>query len=126
MIKEEATPLVVDLAKGLVSLVRDVAPDWRKAFLRICVRDAVSEAKASYVHERGVDIVDVLKHKDFFHAVTAQGRALLAILDKPEGLFLLVVDSALDYEIKFEHKDMRKWAISKMRGGTGVPEGLDR
>lgn len=39
---------------------------------------------------------------------------------------LLIVDSNLSYEFKFEHVNMDRWRISKMRGGTGVPEGLEQ
>ena len=125
MINEEATPLVIDLTKCFISLIRDIDPEWRKGYLRICVGDGVAEAKASYVHHSGVEIVDVLKHKEFFHASPAKGRELLAALGKPGGLFVLIVDSNFDYEIKFEYKNMNKWGISKLKGGTGLPEGLE-
>ncbi len=126
MIKEEATPIIVDLAKSFVSLMQGLASDWSTAYLRICSREAMSEAKASYVHRSGVQIIDVLEHKEFFHAAAAKGRDLLAALEKSAGLFVLIVDSALDYEIKCEYDDMNKWRISKIKGGTGVPEGLER
>jgi len=125
MINEEATPIVIDLAKSFISLVRDIDPEWHKGYLRVYVGDGVSEAKASYVRQSGVEIIDVLKHKEFFHAAPAKGRDLLAALEKPGGLFVLIVDSSFDYEIKFEYKNMNKWRISKLKGGTGIPEGLE-
>lgn len=125
MISEEATPLVIELAKSFTSLVRGIAPDWRTGYLRFCSHDAVSESKASYVHQSGVEIVDVLQHMDFFNAATAKGKDVLAAIGKSEGLFLLIADSNFDYEIKFEYDDMDKWKISKMKGGTGVPTGLE-
>ena len=62
---------------------------------------------------------------DFFNAATAKGKEVLAAIGKSEGLFLLIADSNFDYEIKFEYSDMDKWRISKMKGGTGVPAGLE-
>ena len=124
MITERTTPLVVDLAKSFTSLVRSIAPDWNKAYLRFCSQSSVSESKASYMHKSGVEIVDVLQFKDFFRGATAKGQELLAAIGKSEGLFVLIVDSSFDYEIKFEYSDMEKWRISKMKGGTGIPEGL--
>ncbi|MDR3428742.1 hypothetical protein [Silvimonas sp.] len=125
MVNDEATPLVIDIARSFISLVREIEPSWRKAYLRFCLRDSVSEAKGSYVHESGVDIIDVVKHKDFFHPVAQKGQDLLAALGKTEGVFLLVTDSSFDYEIKFEYQDLNRWRISKLGGGTGVPSGIE-
>jgi len=124
MITEGATPLVVDLAKSFISLLRVVDPDWSKGYLRFCSQGSVAESKASYVHGSGVEIIDVLKYKDFFRATLIQGQGLLAALEKSEGLFVLIVESNFDYEIKFDYGDMEKWKITKMRGGSGIPEGL--
>ena len=125
MITEETTPLVVDLAKSFISLVRSIAPDWSKGYLRFCSQSSVSESKASYAHKSGVEIIDVLQFKDFFQRATVKGQELLAAIGKSEGLFVLIVDSNFDYEIKFEYGDMEKWRISKMKGGTGIPVGLE-
>jgi hypothetical protein len=51
--------------------------------------------------------------------------AVLVALGKDRGLFLLVADSSFNYEIKFEYQDLQKWRISKIAGGTGVPEGIE-
>ena len=45
MIKDEASSLVVDIAKGYISLVMEIEPKWSKAYLRFCVQDSMSEAK---------------------------------------------------------------------------------
>ena len=125
MITEAATPLVVDLAKSFISLIRGIEPGWSKGYLRFCSQGSVAESKASYVRQSGVEIIDVLKYKDFFQAISARGQELLAALEKSEGLFLLIVESNFDYEIKFEYSDMGKWRITKMRGGTGIPTELE-
>lgn len=126
MISDAATPFAVGLAKALVKLVNEVEPDWRHAYMRVSLRDGVVEAKASYVHASGAELFDVLQHKDFFHSATREGRELMAALGQERGVFLLIVDSNLSYEFKFEHVNMDRWRISKMRGGTGVPEGLEQ
>jgi hypothetical protein len=124
-IKHEATPLIIDIAKGFITLVRGIEPNWRKAYLRFGSHHSVSEAKGSYVHQSGVEIIDVLMHKDFFHGVARKGQGILAALGKTEGVFLLVTDSNFDYETKFEYHDMNRWRISKLGGGTGIPEGIE-
>lgn len=126
MISDAATLFAVGLAKALVKLVKEVEPDWRDAYMRLSLREGVVEAKASYVHASGAELFDVLQHKDFFHSATREGRELMTALGKERGVFLLIVDSTLNYEFKFEHINMDRWRISKMRGGTGVPEGLEQ
>jgi hypothetical protein len=125
MITEESAPLVVDIAKSFVALLRNIDPGWSEGYLRFCLRSSVVETKASYVHRAGVEIIDVMSYKDSFQAMSNKGQELLAALEKPEGLFVLFVDSKFDYEIKFEYSDMARWPITKMKGGTGIPEGLD-
>lgn len=121
MITEEATPLVVDLAKRFISLIREIAPGWSKGYLRFCSLASVVESKASYVNQSGAEIIDVVKYKEFFQAISIHGQELLAALGKSEGLFLLIVDSNFDYEVKFEYSQLDKWRITKMRGETGIP-----
>jgi hypothetical protein len=125
MVKDEATPLVIDIAKRFITLVRGIDPNWHKAYLRFSSHHLVSEAKGSYVHESGVEIIDVLRHKDFFRAVARKGQQLLSAVGKTEGVFLLVTDPKFDYETKFEYHDMNRWRISKVGGGTGIPEGIE-
>lgn len=125
MIKDEASPLVIDIARGFISLVMSIEPGWKKAYLRFLAEESESEVKGSVVSESGVQIIDVLKHKDFFHPAAAKGRELLQALGKDEGLFLLIIDSSFDYEIKFEYENMDRWKISKFDGGTGIPTGLE-
>jgi len=72
-----------------------------------------------------VEIIDVLRHKNFFHGIARKGQELLTAVGKTEGVFLLVTDSTFDYEIKFEYHDMNRWRISKLGGGSGVPEGIE-
>ena len=122
---DEAAPHVIDIAKSFVALVRDVEPKWQKGYLRFCSHDLTTEVKASYVHGGGVEIINTLKHKNFFGSFTKKGKELLAALGKDRGLFLLVIDSSLNYEIKFEYQNLERWRITKLEGASGIPEGLE-
>jgi hypothetical protein len=125
MLKEGASPLVLDLAKSFIMLVHEIAPSWSKGYLRVYSKGSMAESKASYVDQSGVEIIDVLKHRQFFADACVKGQELLVTLGKSDGLILLIVDSAFDYEIKFEYSQLDKWQISKMRGGNGIPAGID-
>jgi hypothetical protein len=124
MIGPEAAPLLLDIARSVVSLVRTIDPGWRAAYLRVVIGESVAETKMSYAHPAGVEIVDVLRHKTAFHAFAPMGEALLAALGKERGLFLLAIRPDLEYEIEFEYRDMSRWRISKLNGGNGLPEGF--
>jgi hypothetical protein len=125
MIKDDTTPLVIDIAKSFIKLVQEIEPKWDKAYFRFCSKDSVCEAKGSYVHGTDVVIINVLKHKNFFHPINDKGQELLTLLEKTEGVFLLTANSDFNYEIKFEYQDMNRWKISKLDGGTGIPEGIE-
>lgn len=121
---DEVSPVVMDMAKRLMLLVRDAYPGWKEAYLRFSAHDLVSEVKASCVHGDGVDILDVAQHGHFFQLMGRQGQELMNALGMKEGVFLLVVNAQYDYEIQFERADMTRWRISKLDGGTGVPAGF--
>jgi hypothetical protein len=122
---EKAAPLVVKLAKEFISLVRDIDPEWRKAYLRFSDFDAVAEAKASYRTDSKVVILDVRKYRQFFDDALEQGAGVLSALGRGEGVVLLEVNCDFDYEFHFEYEDRNRWSISKLSGGTGVPAGME-
>ena len=123
-VEDAATPLIVDIATGFASLVGRTEPRWSRAYLRLRTAGAVSEAKGSYVHEAGVEIIDVLKHSDYFSSVVQSGQDLLGALGRTEGVLLLVVDPDLHYEVMFEYQNLERWRMTKLGGGTGIPEGM--
>lgn len=125
MVKDETTPVVIDIAKSFIKLVQGIEPKWNKAYFRFRLQESVCEAKGSYVHGTEVVIINVLKHKDFFHPINDKAQELLTLLGKMQGVFLLVVNSNFEYDIKFEYENMNRWKISKLDGGTGIPEGIE-
>ncbi len=124
MIKNDTTPLIIEITKSFVGLLRRIAPSWEKAYLRICLDNSSCEAKGSFVADSGVTIIDVIKNKDFFYPINDKGQELIELLGKEQGVFLLVVKSSLEYEFKFDYENLSRWKITKMDGGTGVPEDI--
>ena len=125
MSHDQAAPIVVEIAKAFISLLRDTEIKWQKAYLRFSTRKTMSETKGSYVIDGKVELIDTLKNKVFFHSMPDRGRRLFSALGKSEGVFLLIVDASLKYEFKFEHEDLDRWKISKIGEGTGIPEGIE-
>lgn len=125
MIANEATPILIDILQSFISVLREIDPHWQKGYLRFVSCDSSVEAKGSYAHFLGVNIIDVRKHKAFFHSLPDKVDVFFNALEKKEGLVLLVVDSSLEYKVNFEFEDMNKWKITKMDGASGIPEGFD-
>ena len=123
MTTDVVSPLILDIAREFISLMRRVEPDWRKAYLRFSWKDHVSVVEGSYEHASDIEILQVTKHPDFVGFLVDAGQALFAGLGKTEGLLLLTIDSSFDYECEFEYRDFSRWSISKLDGGTGVPVG---
>jgi len=122
---DDLTPVIVDLVKNVVQLLQEIQPDWQKAYLRFCYYDFNSIAKGTYVHQGGIDFFSPFQNGEFFNTVMNSGKKLLAAMGKEEGLFLLIIRSSRDFEIKFEFQDMSLWQINKMDGRTGIPEGIE-
>lgn len=125
MISEEATPAAIEISRSFVGLIRSLETPWNVAYLRCLIDSDFVEAKASYAYSGQAEIIDVLKNKEFFHAIADKTRVFFDALHKSDGLFLLTVTSSLDYEFQFEYADMQRWWISKLNSGTGFPAGVD-
>lgn len=125
MILNNATPILMDILQSFISVLKEIDPQWQDGYLRLACCGSSVEVKGSYSYTSGANIIDVLEHKEFFHSVPNKVKALLKAIEKEEALFLMVVDSNLKYDVKFEFNDMRKWQITKMDGRSGIPEGVD-
>lgn len=120
----EASAVVVDLAKEFVSLVGSLDSTWTKAYYRFRAEELRYGSNASLVSGSGVILLGAIRHGPFYESMNEKGAKLLHHLGKKRGVFLLIVDNKLDYDIKFEWDDLRRWEISKMDGRSGIPEGI--
>jgi len=66
----------------------------------------------------------VLKWAGFYERMNTYGANLLDILGKTQGVFLLTIDSGLNYDIKFEWQNLNRWEITKLNKETGLPQGI--
>ena len=124
---QEGARVQIDLVRAVVEHMRATDDTWKEAFVRFQALDRVTTAKASYVAERGVFIVDVIQARLFMKEVQTFGERLVGLASEDGNtacLFLLAVDCKLRYEFVYEWTDFDRWRISKLDGGTGRPEGF--
>ena len=121
---EAASAVVIELAKEFIELVRSLEPSWARAYYRFRSTGSRYGSNASYLSGSDVSLIGAIKNAPFYESMNKKGASLLNLLTKEQGVFLLSVDSHLDYDIKFEWNDLDRWEITKMNGRSGIPEGI--
>jgi hypothetical protein len=71
-----------------------------------------------------VFLIDTLENSEALRALGRMGHELIRTLGEDAGVGLLTVNSKFEYEIQYEWNDLRRWNITKLDGGTGIPEGI--
>lgn len=125
---EEGTRLVVELAKQAITAVRTVSPDWTDVFLRFNADDAQCGWKGSYANSTGVHLFDVLHLRNETELIISLGLSLRDALKRDgKGFVVCLVraNSDFQYQIDFEWHDATRWNITKLNGGSGLPEGME-
>lgn len=124
MAGDEQSVIVIELAKEFMELIRQIEPAWRKAYFRFSSDGARRGSNGSYASDSEVTLIDPFKHNKFFKSMNEKSIRLFSLLGKEHAVLLLTVDSNFDYDIKFEYANLDRWKISKVDGGTGIPEGI--
>jgi hypothetical protein len=126
---DQATALVIDLAKHVIGYMRTALPSWQEVYVRIDTpSDSQRGARVSYVDASGVTIIDVMEHRDLIAGIlpiAQQLRDALANNGRKFRVCLFRANAELDYHIDFEWNDANKWAMTKLRGATALPVGLE-
>lgn len=123
---EEASRLVLQLARLLIREMQAMGKPWKKAFLRSEIAEDVHTHSGSFVLGDAAYLFNVFEHKAMFSTVSAIAPQLLEATangDKRFCVALLIVDADFNYEVKYEYDDAGRWAISKLGGGSGMPQG---
>lgn len=121
---EAATAIVVELAREFMRLMRELEPNWSRAYYRFRSEGARYGSNASYVSDADASLIGALKWAGFYERMNAHGVELLEVLGKPQGVFLLIIDSEFNYDIRFEWENLNRWEITKLNGGAGLPQGI--
>lgn len=126
---DQATALTVDLAKHVVGYMRTAFPSWHEVYVRIdAPTDSQRGVRVSYVDANGVTIIDVMEHRQLIAGImdiAPQLRESLTNNGRKFCVGLFRANAKFDYRIDFEWRDLNKWAITKLRGATGLPVGLE-
>ena len=124
---EQASQVVVEVAKTLIDAMRKIAPSWTRVFMRLDASDQNIGAKGSYVTDNGVSLLGTLDHEQLFGAMLSLGSKLRQATSNNGKQFvvcLILIDSNFDYEVKFEYDDPKRWEITKLDGASGIPIGI--
>ncbi len=122
MNKSVTSPLVIAVAQQFVILLRKINRQWEKGYFRFRKDDSVVEANGSYCVGSDVELINSVKYSVYLVDLRNKGEELLQAMGSENGVFVLVVTSSLDYEIKFEYENMDRWRITLLDNGTGLPK----
>jgi len=92
------------------------APTSKRSKYSVCACCSASYAKSGEVF-----IVDTLERNDFFDEMDKISLELFQEMKKAPALLLLTIGKEFEYEIQFEYENMKRWNISLLDGGSGVP-----
>lgn len=124
MVIDETTPIVIEAAQIFILLLRELDPGWLKGYFRFQRHEQTSEANGSFSTVDGAKLINSIKNGGTIRRLSDASSHLLNLLEKPNGVVLLIVESNLDYEIKFEYINLDRWRITRLDGGTGIPKDL--
>jgi len=119
--KDRETDLIIQLAGNLVNAIRKLEPQFESAFYRFYVEDYQLESCSSYTVPGDVFIVSALDQDEFFVSMDNICLNLMQEMEKSQGLLLITVHKNSDYKIEFEYENMKRWNISLLDGGVGIP-----
>lgn len=119
---EKQAAIVIELAQEFMATIRQIAPTYTRAFFRFCSEGHKYGSNGSYAVDTHIALIDPFANNRFFANMNEKAIKLLSAMDKNHGVILLVIDSAFNYDVKFEYEDLERWKISKINGGTGVPD----
>lgn len=124
---QKSAELTIELAKAFATEMHNLGTPWIKAYMRFEAGDDWCGCKGSYTTADGAILLDVFKHKDLmrrFQELGPQLREELSHNGKRFCVTLLTLDADMNYEFLYEYNDANKWAISKLDGASGVPDGV--
>jgi hypothetical protein len=125
-VNEQATELVMQLAKDFMGALFATAPGWRKAFWRLESDGDERGCSGSYVRGGEVTVLDPFAHAMLMDRMGETGVSLLDVLGKGRrAVCLLILDSEGEYKVRFDYDDLERWRITKIGGATGIPVGFE-
>jgi len=122
----EQSAHVLTLARQFLEYLRDNEPDFERAFYRFEAEPGRFGGNASVVSPSGIRLIGSIKNAEMLRDLGRTGRQLIMSLGQDTGVFVLTVRANCDFNIQYEWDDLTRWKITKLEGGTGLPEGLEQ
>jgi len=120
--------VTVLLAKKFISYMKNFSEPWDNAYFRFHFSDNDYGCNGSFSSNGNASIFDVFEHETLFDSLQEIALQLHeAILNADNSanfrVALLTINSAYEYDIKYEYEDINKWEITKTKS-NGIPVGL--
>jgi hypothetical protein len=113
-------------AQDLLDVMNKMHPGWIRAFYRANADGPISSVgcTASYVMPEGAQLFSMMRERTgAFTRMNERSRELLHGKGQRTGVILIVVEADGRHSAHYEFEKMRRWGITKMHGGSGIPEG---
>ena len=126
---DEATELVIALAKHVIGYMQAAFPGWTNVYVRF---DAPSDSqygvRASYTTASSIELVPATEHRALVAGIMRIGPQLRDALENSGKKFrvcLFRANAQFSSRMDYEWSDLTKWNITKLKGASGLPDGLD-
>lgn len=118
---DDVSAYVIELAKKFMEFMRNLEPDFSRAYYRFAIEPSRYGANGSYQSGDLVHLISAFDNEAFFQSMNELSRSLVESLSKNRGVFLLSIESTFDYKIDFDWVDLDRWRITKLDGASGLP-----
>ena len=119
--------VVIDLSKCFIDFLENTyGSEWKNAYYRFYFTTTELGANASVALNSKIKLIGALDHNDFYNKARVISENLVSLYNKDNGVFILNVNKDYDYHIDFDFDNHKRWEISKLNKGKGLPLDLNR
>ncbi|WP_208458600.1 hypothetical protein [Burkholderia seminalis] len=126
---DDATERVIELARHVIGYMQTAFPGWQEVY--VCFNapgDAQYGVRASYATASGVELISTMAHRELVGGIMRIGpplRDALAHDGKRFRAALFRANARFSYRMDYDWDDAARWNITKLRGASGRPDGLE-
>jgi hypothetical protein len=125
---QEVAAIETELTKEFVHLMNEAQPGWSRAFVRFeATENSYGSQGPSYEQDSEMRILDSMKHparSTLLRWMGEQVQRLFLLQRTPRAVLVLAVTPDGRCEMKYEYRNLSRYRITLIDGGTGIPEGF--